>query len=351
MKSRPSAGGEYPIGKNRLTVNDIAQRAGTSTGTVSRVLNGGTHVSPQLRRRIERVIEETGYVRHASARALASRRYYRIGAVVPTLSNATFAAGVEALQRRINSEGYTLAVSSSEYDPDMESRQARTLIEAGIDGLMLVGVSHPLSLYAMLHEQNVPFVHTYVNWSPTGDSGAVGFDNRQGGRTVAKFLLDLGHRHLAMIAAPTRGNDRASDRLEGVRETLSERGCDLPADHVIESPYSMREGRLAMQKLLQVKPRPTAVVCGNDSIALGALSEARSQRLNVPQDVSLISFGDLEFAALLDPPLTTLHIPFADVGKRAAEYLLAKIQGKPTHDIVSLETDLIVRGTTAPPPL
>jgi LacI family transcriptional regulator len=288
-------------------------------------------------------------VRHASARALAARHYYRIGAVVPTLKNATFAAGIEALQRRIDSEGYTLAVSSSEYDPDMESYQTRTLIEAGIDGLMLVGVSHPRSLYAMLREQGIPFIHTYVNWSPTGYSGAVGFNNRQGGKMVTQFLLDLGHQRIAMIAAPTKGNDRSLDRLEGVCEKLNKHGLDLPANHVIESPYSMREGRLAMQVLMQLKPQPTAIVCGNDSIAFGALAEIRSQGLNVPQDISLISFGDLEFAALLDPPLTTLRIPFADVGIRAAEYLLAKIQGKPIHDIITLDTDLIVRGTTAPP--
>lgn len=333
----------------KATVRDVATSAQVSTATVSRVLNDGPKVSQEVRARVQAAIEASGYVPHASARALASQRYLRMGAIVPTLCNATFAAGIETLQKRLSEGGYQLAVSSADYDPETEALQARTLLAAGVDGLMLVGTSHPSWLYEMLRRDRIPFVCTYVNKAPEG-GGAVGLDNRDAGRRVARFLIDLGHRQIAMIAAPTRGNDRASDRLAGVREELRTRGLDLPASHVVESPYSMSDGRLSMRTLIELQPRPTAVVCGNDSIAFGALTEARANGLAVPRDLSLISFGDLEFASMLEPPLTTLQIPFAEIGRRAAEYLLARLGGRPARTTTVLETSLILRGSTAAPP-
>lgn len=341
--------GRHP-GRPRVTVAEIAARAGVSTATVSRVLNGNMRVSQEARQRVEAAVRETGYLPDASARALASNRTRRIGAVVPTLRNATFAAGVEALQRRLGEERYCLTVSSSDYDPEIEAYQARTLLESGVDGLMLVGFSHPQWLYDLLRKWDVPFVCTYVDRAVPG-GGAVGFNNHQAGRIVAEYLLDLGHRNIAVIAAPMRGNDRAADRVEGVREAMRARGLELPNSNVVQSPYSMLDGRLAMHTILELSPCPTAVICGNDSIAFGAFSEAHRQGLSIPRDLSIVGFGDLEFASMLAPPLTTLRLPFTEIGIRAAEYLLARILGTPVRSVTSLEAHLIVRGSTGRPRL
>jgi len=334
--------------QGRVRIADVAARAGVSTATVSRVINDSPHVTDDVRGRVERAISETAYVPHSSARSLRSRRHRRVGAVVPTLKNTTFAAGVEALQQRAGLAGYTLAVSSSQYDPVMEAQQARNLLMAGIDGLVLVGDSHPVELYETLRVKDLPFVCTYVNRAPDG-GGAVGFDNRAAGREVAQFLLDLGHRRIGMIAALTQGNDRASDRLEGVRDALREAHLPLSSELVVESPYSMHDGRLSMRALLEAGKAPTAVICANDSVAFGALAEATARGHQVPCDISLIGFGDLEFASLLDPPLTTLRIPFTDIGTRAADYLLARIDGRPVPTVTLLETSLIVRRSTSRP--
>lgn len=332
----------------RVRIGDVAARAGVSTATVSRVINASPHVTEAVRARVERAIRETAYVPHESARALASRRNRRIGAVVPTLTSATFAAGVEALQQRVGLAGYTLAVSSSQYDSVREAEQAQNLMTAGIDGLVLVGDSHPAELYATLRARGIPFVCTYVNRAPEG-GGAVGFDNRAAGREVAQFLIDLGHRRIGMIAALTKGNDRATDRLEGVREALGEAGLSLPDDALVESHYSMLDGRMAMRALLEAGKLPTGIVCANDSVAFGALAELTTRGHKVPQDISLISFGDMEFASLLDPPLTTLRIPFTEIGGRAADYLLARIEGRPIQSVTLVETSIVLRRSTARP--
>jgi len=334
--------------ERRVRIADVAARAGVSTATVSRVINDRPHVTEAVRARVEQAIRETAYVPHESARALASKRNRRIGAVVPTLTSATFAAGVEALQKRLGLAGYTLAVSSSQYDSALEAEQAQNLITAGIDGLVLVGHSHPEELYATLRSQGIPFVCTYVNRAPKG-GGAVGFDNHAAGREVAQFLIDLGHRRIGMIAALTTGNDRATDRLEGVREALRKAGLSLPADTLIESHYSMLDGRMAMRALLEAEELPTAIVCANDAVAFGALAELTSRQYSIPQDMSLISFGDMDFASLLDPPLTTLRIPFTEIGGRAADYLLARIEGRPIQSVTLVETSIVLRRSATHP--
>ena len=330
------------------TLSDVARLTGVSTATVSRVLNRPEDVSPALRERVLAEIEAVGYVPHGAARTLASQRSSTVGAIIPTLSNAIFATGLQAFEQRLDESGYTLLIAISEYDPDHALRHARSLLSRGVDGLMLIGQSHRDEVFELIRAKDLPYVTTWT-YSPDGPHPSVGFDNRLAAYRLTRYLLEIGHRDIAMIAGRSAQNDRAHSRIAGVREALSDWGVELPPHRIVERAYKVAEGRDAMRLLMAASKRPTAVVCGNDVLAMGALFEAQALGLSVPADVSIGGFDDLPLVAHLSPPLTTMAVPSELMGRKAAEYLLDRFAGAAVPDMTELEVGLIVRETTAPP--
>lgn len=329
------------------TLADVAAAAGVSTATVSRCLNAPASVRAATRARVEDAVRRLGYEADATARALASRRSLTIGAIVPTLDNAIFAAGIEGLQRALTAEGYTLLIASHEYDLDQELAQARTLLSRGIDGLFLIGKDHHPELRARAAARGAP---TVLGWTLSETEPSIGFDNARAAAALADYLWSIGHRRFGMIAAPTAENDRARERLEGVRAALARRGVTLDPACVVERAYGLEEGREGLRALMAREPRPTAIVCGNDVLAFGAMFEAQAMGLSVPDDVSIAGFDDLPLAAQLGPGLTTVGVPASLIGARAAEHLIRRISGQTVATATEVPTRLIVRGSTAPPP-
>lgn len=332
----------------RPTIRDVAAAAGVSIATVSRALNMPDTVTPSLRDDVAAAVRSTGYVRHGAARALVSRRSFTVGAIVPTLDNAIFARGINALQRRLQEGGYVLLVASSEYDPAREVAELRALIERGADGVMLIGTAHDPALFELARQAGLPLV---LAWTSDGGAGlpCVGFDNARAAGRLADYLVDLGHRRFAMIAGIAVGNDRAAARVAGVREALRRRGLTLPAERVLERPYSVADGRVALRALMAQPEPPTAVLCGNDVLAFGALFEAQAQGIAVPGRVSITGFDDLDLATHVVPGLTTIRVPSDEMGARSADYLLARLAGRPVPDVTELEPALVVRGSSGPP--
>jgi len=331
---------------NSVTVRDVAQAAGVSPATVSRVLNGNERVASKLRTHVQRVAGELGYTPHAAARALASQRSRTIAAVVPSLEEPNFAIGVSALQQALTSAGYTLLLANSNYDEQEELRQVRALAAHGIAGMMLVGGRHDASVYELLQARRIPFVNT---WMLDDRHPSVGFDNYQIGRTIANYLLDLGHTRFGVVAQRSPRSDRAASRLAGIRQALQDRGGRIVREYVIERFHRILDGQHGLRMLLEQPERPTAVICGTDTLAFGVLVEAQAQGLRVPADLSVTGINDVEFAAHLTPPLTTVRLTAAEVGTRAAEYLLARIEGRPVLNTTAIPFSLIVRGSTGAP--
>jgi len=303
-------------------------------------------VRPDVRQRVNDVIKEMGYTRNAAARALRSQSNRLFGALVPTLNQAIYAAMIDALQRRLSEKGYLLVVGQTDFSPETELLHVNALIEHGAEALVLVGHAHSPELYQLLERKKIPFINTYT-YSPDSGHPCVGFDNALATRQMADFVMDLGHQDVAMIVGITKNNDRATERLEGVRQAIAARGMTLNPDYVFESRYTIDGGRHAMRQLLRLERPPTAVLTGSDVLAFGALVECKAQGIAVPEQVSIVGFDDMEFAAHLDPPLTTLQVPVAQMGQNAADYLLACVANEPRYDQVELETRLVVRKTTA----
>jgi len=343
VKRRARAGGGKP------KIDDVANAAGVSTATVSRALNNSPLVTPELKNRVEAVALKLGYLRHGAASALASNASHTIGAVIPTLNNAIFAASVEAFERRLNQSSYTLLVAISRYDPVHETRQIRRLLERGVDGLMLIGNDHSKKAMDLLRNASIPCVFTYA-FDPKSHFPNVGFDNRAAAFQMAQHLYDLGHRKIAIVIGITKGNDRASERLQGLQAAFLTRGLVVPGDNILERPYTIEAGRQAMCELLSRKPVPTAVICGNDVLAFGVIFEAAARGLAIPKDLSVSGFDNLPFAAEMAPAITTISIPSEEMGVCAAESLLNVLDGTEKNvRSACLDAPLLIRGTTAPP--
>ena len=337
-------------GSRRKTakLSDVARLARVSTATVSRALTQPDKVKAATAVRIRQAVQALGYVAHGAARALASRRTRTVGAVIPTLDNAIFANTTHALQKTLDEAGYTLLLACHEFDARAEARMTQALIERGVDGLVLLGTSHHSSVYEMIDAHQIPYVLTWA-LDPSGRHPCVGFDNRAAAIRIARHLLDLGHREFAMISGITEGNERARDRLEGVREALGARGVTLAPGRVVEKPYTLAAGREGLREVMAGTPRPTAMICGNDVLAIGALAECQARGLAVPRDISVTGFDDMEIAAVVTPPLTTVHFPTAELGAYAAQHLLARLAGRTVASRTELPVELVVRASTAPP--
>ncbi len=335
--------------QGKAKLDDVARAAGVSLATASRALSTPHLLKPDTLNRVRSAARLLGYVPHGAARALASRRAQTIGAVIPTLDNAIFANSTQAMQRELGEHGYQLLLGSHEYDPGREVHVTRALLERGVDGLVLVGTDHSPELYQLLANFKGPYVLT---WSidESGHHHCVGFNNREAAARIARYLYGLGHREFAMISGFTAHNDRARDRIIGVREALGAHGIELAPQRVVETTFSIRSGREALGAVLRSSPRPSAVICGNDVLAQGALFEALALGIEVPRALSITGFDDMELSAQLPPGLSTVHIPTAEIGRRSAQHILARLNGGQPPMRTELAVELVVRGSTAPPP-
>lgn len=331
-----------PRPKPASLLTDVARVAGVSLATASRSLSEPDLVLPETRRRVQRAVETLGYVPHGAARALASKRTKTIGAVIPTLNNPIFASSVQAMQSRLAMDGFTLLLGSHEYDLAAEVPVIAALIERGVDGIVLVGTDHDPGVYRLLDQAGVPYELTWTI-ETVGQRHCLGFSNRAAAAEVAVHLLDLGHRHFAIVSGHTRNNDRARVRVEGVRDALAVRKIEIPDSLVIETEFSVKHGRLALARLLATKLALTAVICGNDILALGVLLEAARRGIAIPGRLSVTGFDDIEMAHEFIPGLTTVRLPVVEIGQRAAERMLARIDGHEVARIEEVHVELVAR--------
>lgn len=327
---------------------DVARRARVSTATVSRVVNAPEAVRPALRERVEAVIAQLGYVPHAGARTLKSRRTGTIGAIFPTIDNAIFAQAINVLQRHLVDAGYQLLIATCDYDPAVEESQALNLLTRGADALVLCGCGQRATMLSRLATRGIPVVHV-MSWPLPGGMAGVGFDNARAIGQAVRYLADLGHRRIAMLAGVTRDNDRASARVRGFRDAMASAGLPLPSQRLIERPYGLQQARDGLRELLAAPQPPTALICGNDVLAFGALFEAQHLGVQVPVDLSIVGFDDLELASHVKPALTTVHVPAETMWRRAAQLAVALLSGEATVRAHEVEVSLIVRGSSAPP--
>lgn len=335
-------------GPKRPKLSDVARLAEVSPATVSRVLNHPDIVRPDLQSRVRHAIAKLGYTPDAMARALSLGRNNTIGAVIPTLGMTIFANGTAALQGRLREYNYTLLIANAEYDPDRELEEIKVLLERGVDGLVLVGDRISADALTLTRQYRVPLVTTYVSESQFSVP-AIGIDNAEAMHQVLQMLLDLGHREFGIITVYPAHNDRQQARRHGLYAAFEAARIQLPPHRIAEVPYSVSHGRAAFRRLMTADPGITAVICSSDAFAIGALAESRVMGLAVPGDVSITGYDDVDIALHTDPPLTTVNVPAALIGRLAADHIVATLDGRPPPPTTKLPAQLVMRGSTAPP--
>ncbi|MDY8108730.1 LacI family DNA-binding transcriptional regulator [Fulvimarina sp. 2208YS6-2-32] len=336
--------GEKPLGGLR----QVAAIAGVSTATVSRVVNRPETVSEALRKRVEMVVDQLGWIPNGAARALSSNRTGAIGAIFPALALGDFARAIDAMQDALAERNFLLLLARSQYDADLEFNLARKMVERGVDGLVLVGKTRTEGYEQFLSKAEIPYVNTFV-YDDTAKRPCIGPDNAQAMESLVDYLVSLGHKRFGMIAQTTRNNDRAAARREGVRTALARHGLAIPPESIVEGQWSIEEGRMLFRRIVKADPLPTALICGNSLLAVGAVLEASELGIEIPKKMSIVGYDDIELMAELPVPITTVRVASDEVGRVAARTIADLVDRKPHIAGERIPSEIIIRASTGKP--
>ena len=329
-----------------VTSHDVARLAGVSQPTVSRALRDQPGVSTATRRKVREAARALGYVPSQAGRALSTQTTGRIGIVSAELTNPFYPTVLEPLHDALAEAGYRTILITDRGDQPIE---LEPLLNGSLDGVVLTTTERHSSLPHELARRGVPFV--LLNRVVDGSTAdAVVADNHAGAAQVADLLVSLGHRTIGAVLGPA-STSTGEERHRGLRDRLAELGVPLNPRYVVRRPFTELSGREALQELAGLHPRPTAVFCGNDVIALGACNAARTLNIRVPQDCTIVGFDDIPMAAWATFALTTVRTDLAGMARTAASLILQRIQAPdgPTRTVV-LPASIVRRGTDGPPP-
>ena len=347
-----------------VTIQEVAALAGTSTSTVSNLLNGRVdRMRPATRQRIEVAMEQLGYQANQAARQLKTGQAPILGLVIPSVANPFWGAFVQSVEESALERGYQVLLGNGGRDPKREQRYAESLWSHGVRG-MIFG-SSPLSLDHIMRLVDRGLHVVVFDRRLRDDDGSaqsridgISVDNAAGGYVATKHLLDLGHRRIGFISGPLRTSSRL-ERFDGYRNALIDAGVRYDPELFWEGTgYSgtgdvegAEIGRDGARALLSMTQRPTGLVTINDMYALGAYAGASDAGLRVPQDVSIIGFDDISMTAIANPPLTTIRQPLQSMMKSAVNTLIDRLEGKGEDraQIVTVPSELVIRKSTSPP--
>jgi LacI family transcriptional regulator len=326
------------------TIHQVARRARVSTATVSRVISGAKRVSPELAERVWRAVEDLDYRPNKVARNLRVRATSTVGVVIPDVENPFFTSVVRGIEAGLQERRFTLLLANSDGDPERERLSLETLCAEEVAGLLVVPCNADARPYQRVAQQGVPVVA--VDRSPIGlDVDLVRVTNEEGAHDAVSHLAQLGWQPIALVGGPPETNV-AVERERGYRRALDEAGVPHDAACIQRADFKEEGGRRAMTALLQTPVRPRAVFVANNLMAMGALQAIGDAGLRVPQDIALVLFDDIPWAACMNPPLTAVAQPTYDLGLSAARLLLDRLvePHRPIRHVV-LRTTLIVRSS------
>ena len=340
---------------NRPTQVDVAKLAGVSRATVSYVLNGATGgrvpISEETQQRVLDAIEELGYEPDARAQALRSGSTKTIALIIPDLRNPHFCEYATGIEEAARAAGFHLLLSSTTLNDEYAVDIFKDLARRRFDGLILVSSfilesNEAQTTLARIRKRKLPIVELSEYYGVD----SVSTDYREATKEVMSYLLSLGHRRVGLIYG-VGGHELAEDRLRPYRASLESAGISVDKDLIMECGPTIEDGHQAAKKLLALAPRPTAILAINDLLAMGALRAAADLGLHVPNDLSLVGYDNIPMANYLIPRLTTVTKDAYELGKKAFEVLLARIQNPdiPRQQIHNL-AKLIIRESTGPAP-
>ncbi|MCL6745664.1 LacI family DNA-binding transcriptional regulator [Kosakonia sp. R1.Fl] len=328
-----------PVPPRAPTLEDVARAAGLSSMTVSRALNTPQLVRPKTVEKVLAAVKATGYIPNALAGGLASRRSKLIAVVVPQINNNMFVDTIQAISDELAKRGYHMLLCVAGYTQQTEAELVAALLSRRPDGIVLTGIHHSTDLKKVILNASVPVVEIW-DLTPTPLDMLVGFSHEKVGQATAEYLLRKGYRRPGLLWTVDK---RASQRKAGLCEALARHGITDPLSVDVALPARFTSGREGLSQLLALG-ESDVIVCSSDTLAQGAIVEAQARGLRVPQDVAVIGFGDLDFAAGNNPAITTVSVDRQIIGQRAATLLMERIEGTSSgEEIVDIGFHFIER--------
>jgi LacI family transcriptional regulator len=362
MKHRIRETPAPPSGIASVTIHDVAREAQVSIATVSRVLNGHGTVRGKNLEKVKAAFERLQYVPHGGAQSLVRRETRTLGVLLPDMHGEFFSEVIRGIDQVTRQRRYSLLVTSTHGDSRSAEAMLRTL-HGKVDGLIVLCSDPEMyrAVRGLVVRTPVVFLNHLAEEAPGGLGQAtpgpeapsldtLSVDNQGGAFTMTRYLMGLGHRHIAFVKGP-EGNGDAAERLLGYREAMSAPGEEGLAAVELPGDFTEEGGFGAGRRVLALEPRPTAIFAANDTMAIGVYRALREQGIRIPAEVSVAGFDDVPFVRYLDPPLTTIHVPISDLGAGAARRLLDRLEadGDPTPRQQSLEVLLVARGSAGRP--
>ena len=324
--------------KKMVTLKDVSRASGVALITVSRALRRPDTVHADTRAKIQRTIEEIGYIPNLTARSLVSQRSDMIGVVVPILASSLFADFAQGISGIFEPKKQQMLLAVSNWSPAREEEAVRTFIARQADAIIVTGFSHTETTSKLLAKFAGPVIEAWNLRDSVIDS-AVGFDNYGASVEMTRYLIDRGYENIVMVGGASVHNDQAADRTRGFIDAMRAAGRSVEDETIVEfdNPATIEGGVAVIQALMARKTRPDAIFFLAELPAQGAMLWCLSNGIDVPGDVAIAGFGDLSLSALLPVPMTTVRIEGRAIGESAAGMVMARLEGTSdapaTHDI------------------
>lgn len=336
---------------SRATIKDVAELAGVSQSTVSRALNAPEMVKEETVLKVREAAKSLKYVYNATAGSLSSRRTDTLGVIIPSPAYSAFAINLLGIQDVCSERNFSCRIAASQFSPEKELLAMRRHHEQRVSGLIMAGID----------PSNVPYLRTMINdgvpavvlWeSPGEEFNYIAVNNHKAAYEGVAHLVSLGHRSIALLSGPFSCAKRNMDRLEGYKAVLEDNGIPFRQELVRSQLPTFLDGKASMRSCLSLPCPPTAVLCANDYLAIGAIRAIHEAGLRVPEDVSVCGFDDVDISAYFNPPITTMKTPGEAMGRMAAEALISAIDTGTAPQIhYILDAELVVRKSCTAAPL
>jgi DNA-binding LacI/PurR family transcriptional regulator len=329
------------------TIYDVAREAGVSTTTVSKILNNTGRISDKTKQKVLKIMDDLNYQPNVLASAMKGKSTYSIAFLIPDIDNPIYAKYMKHIENHGQELGYNIVMCSTENDPAKEARHIVSMRQKRVDGFIIASKFSNVALLEELIQEGFP-VSLFAHERPEFSVDSVSVDDYVGGYEATKHLLSLGHKKIAIIGEESYSG-RA--RIRGYRQAILDEGLEVDEELILYSDSSIEGAKYhAGQMLKQSKNRPTAIFGYNDLSAIGAMMAAKESGLKVPEDISVIGFDNISLCEIVDPPLTSIDMPVAELGKKVMDLLVGKIEGtEKTKQRISLLPKLIMRQSTMPP--
>ena len=331
------------------TIHDVAKRAGVGSITVSRVINNSGYISSETRERIQKAIDELGYVPNTLARSLRSRRTNTVALMVTDITNPFFTTLARGVEDTANEAGYTVIFCNTDESAAKEEKYLNVLLQKQVDGLLLVPTQRSVNSIHQILKHGTPVV-VLDRRIPEVDVDSVRCDSLDGAYKLTKYLVSLGHRQIAIMSGAV-GVSTADDRVAGYRKALEEDGIAISDRYILRGEFTPDSGYSMTEQAINLPLRPTALIAANNFITIGAMKALQEAEMEVPEDMALAGFDDLPPAIVTFPFFTVVSQPAYEMGTQAMQLLLKRLSAKEVvaFQEVILPTQLIVRRSSGPP--